>query len=139
MQHPFYWYAPPPILKQWFDKVLSVGWAHGPNGTALKRKIVLQVVTTGSEAEAYQASGRKKFTLTDFNLPVSESLKMCSDLVLPPFVVHGVNRGLTDQDLATQAASYAKLVQYLLDERAMILLSSVNMRISMMAHNYGQG
>src|SRR6187402_1058580 len=39
-QHPFFWYSCPPLLKQWIDLVLELGWAYGPNGNALKGKII---------------------------------------------------------------------------------------------------
>src|SRR5688572_32930914 len=47
-QHPLYWYSVPPLLKLWFDKVLTLGWAYGPGGTALHGKTVQWVVTTGA-------------------------------------------------------------------------------------------
>src|SRR6188508_1805273 len=43
--HPFYWYNCPPLLKQWIDMVLEVGWAYGPGGVALKGKKLMQVIT----------------------------------------------------------------------------------------------
>ena len=38
-QHPLYWYTAPGMLKHWFDKVLTRGWAYGDGGTALAGKI----------------------------------------------------------------------------------------------------
>src|SRR5690349_3159009 len=35
LQHPFYWYSSPAIIKEWQDLVLENGWAYGPGGTAL--------------------------------------------------------------------------------------------------------
>ena len=29
LQHPFYWYSTPALLKQWEDLVLEHGWAYG--------------------------------------------------------------------------------------------------------------
>ncbi|MFC4874411.1 NAD(P)H-dependent oxidoreductase [Negadavirga shengliensis] len=28
MQHPFFWHAAPPLVKQWIDLVLAHGWAY---------------------------------------------------------------------------------------------------------------
>ncbi len=39
MQHPFYWYSSPAIIKEWQDLVLEFGFAYGPGGTALEGKI----------------------------------------------------------------------------------------------------
>ena len=41
LQHPFYWYSAPAILKEWQDLVLEHGWAYGRNGTALRGKSCL--------------------------------------------------------------------------------------------------
>lgn len=35
-QFPFYWYSCPPLLKKWFDDVLTFGWAFGPEGNSLR-------------------------------------------------------------------------------------------------------
>ena len=35
LQHPFYWYSSPAIIKEWQDLVLENGWAYGPGGTRL--------------------------------------------------------------------------------------------------------
>ena len=32
MQHPFYWYSTPALVKEWFDEVLMSGWAYGEGG-----------------------------------------------------------------------------------------------------------
>ncbi len=38
LQHPFYWYSCPPLLKQWIDLVLEHGWAYGKEGNSLQRE-----------------------------------------------------------------------------------------------------
>src|SRR5262245_49141826 len=39
LQHPFYWYSAPAIVKEWLDLVLEHGWAYGQGGTALHGKL----------------------------------------------------------------------------------------------------
>ena len=56
-QHPFYWYSAPALLKLWFEKVLSMGWAYGKGGTALVGKKCLWVTTTGAPEESYSPDG----------------------------------------------------------------------------------
>ena len=34
IQHPFYWYQAPAIVKEWLDLVLEHGWAYGSKGKA---------------------------------------------------------------------------------------------------------
>ena len=38
LQHPFYWYSCPALLKEWLDLVLEYGFAYGHQGTALEGK-----------------------------------------------------------------------------------------------------
>ncbi len=33
LQHPFYWYSTPALVKEWEDLVLQHGWAYGTGGT----------------------------------------------------------------------------------------------------------
>src|SRR6266545_285117 len=47
LQHPFYWYSAPAIIKEWLDLVLELGWAYGPGGTALRGKLMMNAITTG--------------------------------------------------------------------------------------------
>ena len=37
-QFPLYWYSAPAMLKEWQDKVLSYGFAYGPEGSKLAGK-----------------------------------------------------------------------------------------------------
>ena len=117
LQHPYYWYSTPPLMKQWLDQVLEFNWAYGPEGKALKQKIMFQAITSGSERSAYTKTGRKGFSIEEFNRPMTESIKMCCDRWWPPFLVSGINQGLTDQQLGDHATRYATLVEHLLNQR----------------------
>ena len=94
--HPLYWYSCPPLLKQWIDMVLEVGWAYGPGGNALEGKKVIQVITTGGPQAAYQASGNNRHTLREFLKPFEQTVKLCRMHYLPPFVTHGTHRLTVD-------------------------------------------
>src|SRR5689334_974242 len=56
-QHPLYWYTAPALLKLWFEKVLTLGWAYGRGGDALRGKRCLWAVTTGGDEFAYSEDG----------------------------------------------------------------------------------
>jgi len=45
--HPIFWFSTPAILKEWQDLVLTHGWAYGREGTALRGKKLLSVISTG--------------------------------------------------------------------------------------------
>ena len=90
--HPLYWYSCPPLLKQWIDMVLTVGWAYGPGGTALRGKKLIQVITSGGSEAVYQHDGNNRHTIQEFLRPFEQTARLCHIQYLPPFVVHGTHR-----------------------------------------------
>lgn len=76
-QHPLYWYSSPALLKEWFDIVLSYGWAFGSTGTALHGKSVKSVITTGSGKETFCPEGRNCHTIEEFLRPMQETARLC--------------------------------------------------------------
>lgn len=56
--HPVYWWSMPSLLKGWFDRVLTFGWAFGPAGaTALADRDIHLVRLGGSSPETYDSHG----------------------------------------------------------------------------------
>jgi glutathione-regulated potassium-efflux system ancillary protein KefG len=90
--HPFYWYSCPPLMKQWIDLVLEIGWAYGPNGNKLKNKWLFQVITTGGGFEVYQKTGRNRFTFRELLAPFDQTAHLCQMHYLPPFMVPSASR-----------------------------------------------
>jgi len=113
--HPIYWYSCPPLLKQWIDLVLEFGWAYGPNGTALKNKIIFNSITSGGAEEAYQKEGRNRFTLHEFLSPFNQTAHLCNLVYLPPFAVQGTHR-ISNEELNFQAKNYRKMLELLSSE-----------------------
>jgi glutathione-regulated potassium-efflux system ancillary protein KefG len=114
LQHPFYWYSSPPLVKQWIDLVLEHGWAYGRQGKALAGKSMLNAISTGGSREAYQAMGPQRRTIRDFLAPFEQTAVLCNMRYLPPFVVHGTHRARGEQ-IAAHAAEYASLLTMLVD------------------------
>ena len=110
--HPFYWYSCPPLLKQWIDMVLELGWAYGPGGTQLAGKHVLNVITTGGTADAYTHGGRNRFTLKELLAPFDQTAYLCKMVYLPPFAIQGTHR-LTDEAIEEEALRYSGLLRSL--------------------------
>jgi glutathione-regulated potassium-efflux system ancillary protein KefG len=115
-QHPFYWYSCPPLLKQWIDMVLEFGWAYGPNGTALKGKIVFNTISSGGTGEAYLPGGRNRFTISEYLRPFEQTVKLCNMTWLPAYVVHGTHK-LNETALTEMANSYGQLLSDLINDR----------------------
>jgi glutathione-regulated potassium-efflux system ancillary protein KefG len=116
VQHPFYWYSTPALVKQWEDLVLEHGWAYGTGGIALRGKRWLSAISTGGREEAYQRDGHNRFTIRELLAPLEQTARLCGMDFLPPFVVHGTHR-LTSTDIAAAAGEYRAVVEALRDDR----------------------
>ncbi len=113
-QHPMYWYSVPGLLKHWFDKVLTRGFAYGEHGTTLHGKRCLWVVTTGGEPSAFQAEGMHGHEFDAFVPHVSQVARFCGMAWESPLVLHGAHR-VPEAHLAEQAAVYRQRIVELLD------------------------
>lgn len=114
LQHPFYWYSVPPLMKQWIDLVLEHGWAYGSQGTALRGKRVLSIVTAGGGEAAYRPEGRNRHTVRALLAPVEQTMLLCGMSYLPPLVVFGTHR-MTEDDIAAAADDCADVLTGLVD------------------------
>lgn len=108
-QHPLYWYSIPPLLKQWIDMVLQHGWAYGPGGTALRGKVIFNVLSAGGREEVYSEEGRNRYTVRQFLAPLEQTARLCQMNYLPPFVVHGTH-SLTPGNISMYAEAYRRLL-----------------------------
>lgn len=59
--HPVYWWAMPGLMKGWFDRVLSFGWAFGTeDATALADRDIHLVRVGGSSPDTYDRHGYRE-------------------------------------------------------------------------------
>lgn len=114
-QHPTYWYAPPGLLKHWFDVVLLRGWAYGEGGDALRGKRCLWVTTTGGEPSAYGPGGMHRLPFEEFIPPVEQTARFCQMQWEPPLIVHSAHR-VSDDDLRALGRDYRRRLEALLAE-----------------------
>lgn len=114
-QHPTYWYAPPGMLKHWFDKVLLRGWAYGDGGTKLHGKRCLWVTTTGGDTSAYGPAGMHQRPFSEFVPAVEQTARFCGMRWEPPLVVFGAHR-VSDAALARTAEEYRARVVALMEQ-----------------------
>lgn len=115
-QHPFYWYSTPALIKEWQDLVLEYGYAYGPGGTTLTGKIMLNAISAGGAADAYQRDGYNHFTVRELLAPLEQTARLCGMHYLPPFVIHGTVRLTDPAAIDAQAESYRRLLLGLRDE-----------------------
>jgi glutathione-regulated potassium-efflux system ancillary protein KefG len=109
LQHPLYWYSCPALMKNWLDSVLTLGWAYGEGGTALRGKAFLQAVSSGGPEAVYQRGGYNNFTLAELLRPFEQTADLCEMSYHQPFFTQGV-RNLTEPVLAEQAAKYREWI-----------------------------
>jgi glutathione-regulated potassium-efflux system ancillary protein KefG len=117
LQHPFYWYSTPALVKQWIDVVLEHGWAYGNGGTALRGKKVLSVITAGGGESAYGRDGINRHTMAELLTPLAQTARLCGMEYLPPYVLHGTH-ALSEDEIERLADEYRSVVEALRDGRA---------------------
>ncbi|HIV70039.1 MAG TPA: NAD(P)H-dependent oxidoreductase [Candidatus Aquabacterium excrementipullorum] len=104
-QHPIHWYSMPPLMKLWLDDVLTLGWAYGHGGNALRGKDLWLVASTGGPASAYHPQGYNRHFFDAFMPPYEQTAALCGLRFLPPLVMHGAH-AVNDADLAAHADVY---------------------------------
>jgi glutathione-regulated potassium-efflux system ancillary protein KefG len=115
LQHPFYWYSAPALVKEYLDLVLEHGFAYGSSGRALEGKVLLNATTTGGPAGAYQPGGRNRFTMRQLLAPFDQTAVLCRMTYLAPFVLHGTLRIDTPEALTPAQRQYRRLIVGLRD------------------------
>lgn len=112
-QHPIYWYTAPALLKLWFEKVLTPGWAYGPGGTALVGKRCLWVATAGGDELSYRDGAMHGYPFEAFVPVIRQTAEFCGMTWLEPLVVGGAHR-ISDAELDGFAARYRERLRALL-------------------------
>lgn len=116
LQHPFYWYSSPAIIKEWQDLVLENGWAYGPGGTRLAGKYLLSAISTGGSETAYHQGARNRFEISDLLAPFNQTAYLCGMAYLKPFVIFAGRRKAA-ADLSAEVETYRDLIVGLRDGR----------------------
>ncbi len=114
MQHPFFWYSTPAILKEWQDLVLQFGFAYGEGGDALRGKLLINVTTTGGSKDSYTAKGINRYSMRQLLVPFDRMASLCGMIYLPPYVVHGTHR-MEAYEADNHALAYRRLLEALRD------------------------
>lgn len=118
-QHPFYWYSCPPIMKQWMDRVLELGFAYGPGGDSLRGKFWWQVITTGGGSDAYRTEGSNRYTMNEFLRPFEQTASLCGMKYEQPLLVHGA-RKLSSLELEKASALYLERLSLILNQEGAV-------------------
>ena len=110
LMHPVYWYSVPGLLKHWFDKVLTYGWAYGEGGTALRGKRCLWVPTTGGDTQSYTKRGLHAHPFSSFTTATEQTARFCGMRWEAPHIVYDADE-MDARRLAEHAAALAARLQ----------------------------
>lgn len=116
LQHPFYWYSCPALMKEWIDLVFEPGFAYGPNAVALRDKWLLTATTAGGKLESYNSEGSNGATVQELLLPFDRTATLCGMRYLPPFVVHNGHK-LGRDEIQSYANQYGELLKCFRSEK----------------------
>jgi glutathione-regulated potassium-efflux system ancillary protein KefG len=118
LQHPFYWYSTPAIMKEWQDLVLEYGFAYGENGDKLDAKTWVNAVTAGGPEHSYSAEGYNGFAVRELLAPLEQTARLCRMKFAEPFVVYGTLESHRQGELDATAVRYRDFVTALRDGKA---------------------
>jgi glutathione-regulated potassium-efflux system ancillary protein KefG len=141
-QYPLLWYSVPALVREWQDLVLEHGWAYGHQGTALRGKKFMSVITTGGGEEAFRKVPENRFTVRELLAPMEQMVHVCGMEYLPPFVVHGTFL-MTDSRILKHTLDYRRMLEALRDGRidpaAVRELPRINQDLDAVIRNRGPG
>ena len=86
-----YWYNMPAILKQYFDSVLTYGFAYGTGGDRLKDKNFVPSITIGTPERDYRADGEAHFRVLELCKPLEQTAYYMQMRYIAPFYFHGTS------------------------------------------------
>ena len=113
-QFPVYWYSCPALLRTWMDEVFSLGWAYGGEaarpgepGRMVAGKRFACAVSAGDLEKHYRAGEQVGFTMGELLAPFWATANYLEASYEPqPFVLYGVEGGVSDAELNASAADY---------------------------------
>lgn len=110
-QFPLWWESVPAVIKGYFDRVFSYGWAYGPQ-YALMGKSVLVSTTTGAPEITWKTGARGTLDATLKPL-LKGTLEFCGMEVLPPYYVYGAKTKTEEEKLAIFEAFRNKIIGHI--------------------------
>ena len=112
-QFPINWYASPPIMKKWIDRVLTYGWAFGKTGDKFTDRKVALAVSAGIKEEDYQER-KYNYTLEELLAPLEATFRWyCRADYGPMFVFYGASSSPGEEKIEQSAKDYLNFIENL--------------------------
>jgi NAD(P)H dehydrogenase (quinone) len=127
---PLWWGGPPAILKGWFERILAMGFAWGPDARyergLLRGKQVLLSVTVGDPLSYYSATGMHRASIEQHLYPViHNTLAFCGFDIRTPFIVPNVTAA-GKEELEAAVLQYKELLEHISDNQTFVLQHPTN-------------
>lgn len=111
-QFPMFWFNAPSILKEWMDKVYSIGFAFditkdGYQRRELEGKEFMLAVSMGGHEAAY--AGEYK-SVNECLTPYIYTAKFCGMKVIEPFYTYRAMQNLNDEKLEELAPKFKEAI-----------------------------
>ncbi len=114
---PLFWYSTPAILKEWQDLVLEYGFAYGHEGTELRDKTFLCVLSAGGPQEAYHAGGYNHYTIRELLRPLEQTASLCGMRFVAPFALFASRTAVEEERLDEHVDDWVRLLDALRHDR----------------------
>ena len=108
LQHPFYWYSAPALLKEWLDLVLAYGFAYGDGADALSGKYVMSAISAGAPEAAYCESGYNQQSVETLLTPFEQTFHYCEMHWLRPLLKFEAISGISEAEASIHAQAYRR-------------------------------
>jgi len=106
-QFPFYWFSSPPLLKKWFDEVLTHGWAYGSkSGYKLAGKKISLAITVGGDEEEYRKGEKYGYTMHELLRPFELTFYYIKADYKPFFAYYGLEFNATEEWIEKSVSLY---------------------------------
>ncbi|MEY8759501.1 NAD(P)H-dependent oxidoreductase [Chryseobacterium tongliaoense] len=113
-QFPFYWFSSPPLLKKWFDEVLTYGWAYGSkSGYKAGGKKMALAITAGIDEDGYSASGKYKYTMEELTKPFELTFEYIKAEYKNLFVYYGIELNASEEWIERSIPMYLEFIDEL--------------------------
>jgi len=113
-QFPFYWFSAPPLLKKWFDEVLTYGWAYGSkSGYKVGDKKIGLAITAGIDADEYTPHGIYKYTLQELTAPFELTFNYIRADYRSFYAYYGIERNSTEEWIEKSVPPYVAFLDAL--------------------------
>jgi len=117
VQHPFYWYSMPSLMRHWVSEVLQPGWAYGEGGNKLKDKSFQLSITVGGPAESYSSQSYNRFSMETFLAPWNQTAHLCQMKWRDPLILYS-SIGASEERLREHGLAVRKALSGCLEGRA---------------------